>query len=84
MPLRPLALGELLDGAYQYIRAHPRVVLGISAVVAVVTVLLQAPFQASFGTSLDAFVSTNGPAHRASTSWAACSAAPSRSPAWVC
>ncbi len=60
VPLRPLALGELLDGAYQYIRAHPRVVLGISAVVAVVTVLIQAPFQASFGTSLESLVSTSG------------------------
>lgn len=56
VPLRPLALGELLDGAFQYIRAHPRVVLGISAVVAVVTVLIQAPFQASFGSSLEGLV----------------------------
>lgn len=60
VPLRPLALGELLDGAYQYIRAHPRVVLGISAVVAVITVLIQSPFQASFGTSLEAFVGPGG------------------------
>jgi hypothetical protein len=62
VPLRPLGLGELLDGAFQYIRAHPRVVLGISAVVAVVTVLLQAPFQSSFGTSLESLVSTSGSA----------------------
>jgi hypothetical protein len=60
VPLRPLSLGELLDGGYQYIRAHPRVVLGISAVVAVITVLIQSPFQASFGTSLDGLVGSGG------------------------
>ena len=60
VPLRPLGLGELLDGAFQYIRAHPRVVLGVSAVVAVISVLLQAPFQASFGSSLQAFVGPTG------------------------
>ncbi len=60
VPLRPLALGELLDGAFQYIRAHPRVVLGISAVVAVVTVLIESPFQASFGTSLQTLASSSG------------------------
>ena len=60
MPLRPLALGELLDGAFQYIRAHPRVVLGIAAVVAVVTVLLQAPFQSSYAASLEPLLTGTG------------------------
>lgn len=60
VPLRPLALGELLDGAFQYIRAHPKVVLGVSAVVAVVTTLIQAPFQAIYGQSLEAFVGPAG------------------------
>ncbi|MEJ2871614.1 hypothetical protein WCD74_27895 [Actinomycetospora sp. OC33-EN08] len=55
VPLRPLALGEVLDGAFQYIRAHPRVVLGVSAVVAVITTLIQAPFQATYGESLEPF-----------------------------
>ncbi|WP_165400217.1 hypothetical protein [Motilibacter rhizosphaerae] len=32
VPLRPLAVGEILDGAVQTARAHPRVVLGLSAV----------------------------------------------------
>jgi hypothetical protein len=41
VPLRPLGLGEVLDGAMGYIRAHPRVVLGTSAVVAVITQLVQ-------------------------------------------
>lgn len=36
MPLRPLGLGELLDGALTTIRTHPRLVLGTAAVVAVV------------------------------------------------
>jgi hypothetical protein len=60
VPLRPLALGELLDGAFQYIRAHPRVVLGISAVVAVVTVLVQAPFQASYASSVEPLLADSG------------------------
>ena len=60
VPLRPLGLGELLDGAFQYIRAHPRVVLGISAVVAVVTVLLQAPFQSSFAASFEPLLAGSG------------------------
>ncbi|MDL5158101.1 hypothetical protein [Actinomycetospora termitidis] len=60
VPLRPLALGELLDGAFQYIRAHPRVVLGVSAVIAVITTLVQAPFQATYGQSLETFVGPTG------------------------
>lgn len=51
IPLRPLALGELLDGAFQNIRTHPRVVLGIAAVVAVVSTLIQVPFQVLLGRS---------------------------------
>jgi hypothetical protein len=45
VPLRPLGLGEVLDGASAYIRAHPRVVLGTSAVVAVITQILQVAVQ---------------------------------------
>ena len=41
VPLRPLGLGEILDGALGYIRAHPKIVLGWSAVVAVISVLAQ-------------------------------------------
>lgn len=40
VPLRPLVLGEILDGAIGYIRAHPRVVLGAAALVAVATQLV--------------------------------------------
>jgi hypothetical protein len=33
VPLRPLGLGELLDGAIQAMRANPRVMLGLSAII---------------------------------------------------
>ncbi|WP_328307365.1 glycerophosphoryl diester phosphodiesterase membrane domain-containing protein [Actinomycetospora sp. NBC_00405] len=45
VPLRPLGLGEVLDGALGYIRAHPRVVLGASAVVAVISQIVQVVLQ---------------------------------------
>ncbi|MCW7990815.1 membrane protein, partial [Streptomyces platensis subsp. clarensis] len=37
IPLRPLAVGEILDGAVTTMRAHWRTVLGISLIVAVVS-----------------------------------------------
>ena len=40
IPLRPLGVGEILDGAISTIRDHPRVMLGISAMVAVGSALL--------------------------------------------
>jgi len=40
VPLRPLGLGELLDGAVSIIRRYPRPALGLSAIVALVTTLL--------------------------------------------
>jgi hypothetical protein len=43
IPLRPLGLGEILDGAISTIRAHWRVVLGMSAVVAVLMQLAAVP-----------------------------------------
>ena len=45
VPLRPLGLGEVLDGALGYIRAHPRVVLGASAIVAVISQIVQVVLQ---------------------------------------
>jgi len=41
IPLRPLGVGEILDGAISTIRAHPRVMLGLSAVVVVASQVLQ-------------------------------------------
>lgn len=43
VPLRPLGLGEILDGAVSYIRAHPAVTLGLSAIVITITQLIQVP-----------------------------------------
>ena len=40
VPLRPLGLGELLDGAVGVLRRYPRPTLGMSAAVAVVATLL--------------------------------------------
>jgi len=40
IPLRPLGLGEILDGGFAIVRQHPRVTLGLSAVVVAITQLL--------------------------------------------
>jgi hypothetical protein len=40
IPLRPLRLSEILDGAISTMRAHPKVVLGVSALVVTVTQLI--------------------------------------------
>jgi hypothetical protein len=45
IPLRPLALGEILDGAVQTIRHNPKVMLGFSAIVIGVTGVLTALIQ---------------------------------------
>jgi hypothetical protein len=42
IPLRPLGVGEILDGAISTIRSMPKVMLGLSAVVAAVTTLFSA------------------------------------------
>lgn len=40
VPLRPLSLGEILDGAFQAIRTNPRTMIGVSAIVVAVATLL--------------------------------------------
>lgn len=40
-----MSLGEILDGAVSYIRAHPKVTLGLAAVVITITQLIQVPAQ---------------------------------------
>ncbi|MDT7547556.1 MAG: hypothetical protein QOE99_3666 [Actinomycetota bacterium] len=40
VPLRPLGLGELLDGAVGLVRRYPRPVLGLSAVLAILATVL--------------------------------------------
>ncbi len=44
VPLRPLGVGEILDGAFQAVRSNPRAMIGVSAaVVAAVTLLSLLP-----------------------------------------
>lgn len=44
IPLRPVTLGEILDGAFQAIRTNPRTMIGVSAViVALATILSSIP-----------------------------------------
>ncbi len=56
VPLRPLGVGEILDGAISYIRRDPKTVLGISAVISLVIALVQ--FLALAVTSGSAALST--------------------------
>ncbi|CAM5781291.1 hypothetical protein [Cellulomonas persica] len=42
IPLRPLNLGEILDGAFRAVRANPTVMFGLSLLVIAVAVLLKA------------------------------------------
>ncbi len=42
VPLRPLGLGEILDGAFRSVRANPRVMFGFTAIVAGIVALLGA------------------------------------------
>ena len=44
IPLRPLGLGELLDGAVTIIRGYPKPTLGLSAVIALVSTVLSTLF----------------------------------------
>lgn len=52
IPLRPLGLGEILEGAISYIRANPKVTLGLSAMVITLTQLVQLPGQYLYYSSL--------------------------------
>ncbi|MGH8960933.1 MAG: hypothetical protein ACRDWT_06965 [Jatrophihabitantaceae bacterium] len=44
VPLRPLGLGDLLDGSFKAIRRNPRVMLGLSALIAIAQAVLVAAF----------------------------------------
>ncbi len=46
VPLRPLSVSEILDGAISYIRSNPVATLGLSAVVITITQLVQLPLAA--------------------------------------
>jgi hypothetical protein len=41
VPLRPLGLGEILDGSFRAVRANPRVMFGVAALVVTVGVVIQ-------------------------------------------
>jgi hypothetical protein len=43
IPLRPLGVGEILDGAISYIRANPVATLGLAAIVITISQLIQLP-----------------------------------------
>lgn len=45
VPLRPLSMGEILDGSFRVIRRNPRATLGLSAVIAVIQVSVLAVVQ---------------------------------------
>jgi hypothetical protein len=47
IPLRPLGLGEILDGGFSAIREYPKVTLGLSAIVVTATNLLSFAVNAS-------------------------------------
>jgi hypothetical protein len=43
IPLRPLGVGEILDGAVSYVRANPVATLGLAAIVTTITQLVELP-----------------------------------------
>ncbi|WP_406286183.1 glycerophosphoryl diester phosphodiesterase membrane domain-containing protein [Embleya sp. NBC_00896] len=45
IPLRPLSVGEILDGAFAAMRAHWKVMIGIAVVIALLTQVLEIPAQ---------------------------------------
>jgi hypothetical protein len=45
VPLRPLGVGDILDGSFRTIRRNPKVMLGLSAAVAVAQIVLVAVFE---------------------------------------
>jgi hypothetical protein len=61
VPLRPLGLGEILDGAISYIRRDPRTVLGIAAVISLITAALQFVALLVFGTGFLNLSTSTGP-----------------------
>jgi hypothetical protein len=55
IPLRPLAVGEVLDGAFTVMRHYPKVTLGLAAIVVTISNLIQVAWVASafLGDSVD-------------------------------
>ena len=78
MPLRPLTLGEILDGAVQTIRQNPKVMLGLSAVVNLVLSVVAVGLQ--YGALRSDFASLNGSASADNASANAATCSPRSSP----
>ncbi|WP_421734357.1 glycerophosphoryl diester phosphodiesterase membrane domain-containing protein [Cellulomonas sp.] len=45
IPLRPLGMGEIYDGAFRAVRANPRVMFGLAALVVTIAVTIQSVIQ---------------------------------------
>ena len=59
IPLRPLGVGEILDGAISYIRRDPKTVLGISAAISAIIAAAQLLTLSLTFSSLDSLSSTS-------------------------
>ena len=57
IPLRPLGVGEILDGAISYMRRDPKTVLGISAIIASASALMQFALYSGMGRWFDSVLS---------------------------
>ncbi|MBU4336280.1 MAG: hypothetical protein KJ548_06875, partial [Actinobacteria bacterium] len=57
VPLRPLGLGEILDGAVRAIRANPAVMFGLAAAAVAIAVVLQALIQVAVAPTISAQIS---------------------------
>jgi len=53
IPLRPLSLGEIFDGAFRAIRTNPKVMFGLSAIVVTITAVIQAAVSWAFLSDLE-------------------------------
>ncbi|HEX2299232.1 MAG TPA: hypothetical protein VHH34_12080, partial [Pseudonocardiaceae bacterium] len=60
--LRPLNLGDVLDGAISYMRANPAVTLGLAAVVMTLTQLVHVPAQHLYFDGLEQWEQAGAPA----------------------
>ncbi|MEE6273430.1 glycerophosphoryl diester phosphodiesterase membrane domain-containing protein [Georgenia sp. MJ206] len=56
IPLRPLTLGEIYDGAFRAIRTNPAVMFGLSAIVVGVSTLIELALIGTFLSDLETFV----------------------------
>jgi hypothetical protein len=61
VPLRPLNLGEILDGSFKVVRRNPRATLGLSAIVAVVQATVLAVVQIFAFNQLSSGIDTTNP-----------------------